>query len=224
MRATRSKPRVSAPPARQRGIHDNRLAVGMRAFFAIVDKWGLSADEARALLGHPSKSTFYNWKKGDIAQVAHSFDLASRISYVLGIFKSLEILYQRPDMADQWIRQPNAAFGGQSAMDRMRAGHVVDLAAVAEQVLADCGLTAAALDLLVPHQANKRIIEAVGRRLDLPAEKVVVTVDRHANTSAASIPLALEHAVETGRLRSGQLVCANAMGGGFAWGAALIRW
>ena len=61
---------------------------------------------------------------------AHSFDLASRISYVLGIFKSLEILYQRPELADQWIRRPNAAFGGQSAMDRMRAGHVVDLAAV----------------------------------------------------------------------------------------------
>ena len=101
---------------------------------------------------------------------------------------------------------------------------VIDLAAVAEQVLGDCGLTPAALDLLVPHQANRRIIEAVGKRLDLPAEKVVITVDRHANTSAASIPLALDHALTSGRLRQGQLVCANAMGGGFTWGAVLLRW
>ena len=101
---------------------------------------------------------------------------------------------------------------------------VADLADIAQQVLSDCNLAAADLDLLVPHQANRRIIDAVGRRLDLPPERVVVTVDRHANTSAASIPLALDHAVETGRLRPGHLVCANAMGGGFAWGAALIRW
>jgi 3-oxoacyl-[acyl-carrier-protein] synthase-3 len=101
---------------------------------------------------------------------------------------------------------------------------VADLSTIVDQVLADCGMTAADIDLLVPHQANKRIIEAVGRRLGLPADKVVVTVDRHANTSAASIPLALDHAVATGQLRPGHLVCANAMGGGFAWGAALIRW
>lgn len=122
---TRTKPHAS-----ERGIHDNSVAVGLRAFFAVADKWNLTPDEATALLGHVSKSTFYNWKKGDIGQVAHSFDLASRISYVLGIFKALEILYQRPEMADQWVRRPNKAFGGQSAMERMRAGHMVDLAAV----------------------------------------------------------------------------------------------
>ena len=117
----------SAP---QRGMRDNSVAVGLRAFFTIVGKWDLSPDEAMALLGHPSKSTFYNWKNGDTGQVAHSFDLASRVSYVLGIFKALEILYQRPDMADGWIRRPNKAFGGQSAMERMQGGHMVDLAAV----------------------------------------------------------------------------------------------
>jgi 3-oxoacyl-[acyl-carrier-protein] synthase-3 len=101
---------------------------------------------------------------------------------------------------------------------------VHDLADVAAAVIADAGLSPAELDLLVPHQANLRIIEAVGRRLDLPAHKVVVTVDRHANTSAASIPLALDHAVAEGRLRPGHLVCVTAMGGGFAWGAALLRW
>ena len=121
--STKSKPT-------QRGIRDNSVAVGMRAFFAIAEKWDLQPEEAMALLGHPSKSTFYNWKNGDIGQVAHSFDLASRISYVLGIFKALEILYQRPEMADEWVRRPNKAFGGQSAMDRMRAGHMIDLAVV----------------------------------------------------------------------------------------------
>ncbi len=126
--AVKTHVRSERNPAR--GIHDNTVAVGMRAFFNIADKWKLSPDEAMALLGHPSRSTFYNWKNGDVAQIAHSFDLASRISYVLGIFKALEILYQRPEMADEWVRRPNKAFGGQSAMERMRAGHMVDLAAV----------------------------------------------------------------------------------------------
>jgi len=131
MPAVSTKPRpFRSERSRERGIRDNSLAAGMRAFFAIADKWGLSTDEAIALLGHPSRSTFYNWKNGHIGQVAHSFDLASRISYVLGIFKALEILYQRPELADRWVRQPNKAFGGQSAMERMRAGHMVDLAAV----------------------------------------------------------------------------------------------
>ena len=76
------------------------------------------------------------------------------------------------------------------------------------------------VDWLVPHQANQRIIDAVGKRLQLPADKVIVTVERHANTSAASIPLALDEGVEDGRLRPGDLVVANAMGGGFTWGAA----
>ena len=101
---------------------------------------------------------------------------------------------------------------------------VAVLATAATEVLDACGLTPRDLDLLVPHQANARILDAVARRLELPATKVVLTVERHANTSAASIPLALEYAVATGRLLPGHLVCINAMGGGFAWGAALIRW
>ncbi len=129
-------PTIARKPARRdrpeaRAIDHATLAAGMRAFFAIAETWKLTPDEAMALLGHPSKSTFYNWRKGDIRQTtAHSFDLASRISYVLGIFKALEILYQRPEMADAWVRKPNAAFGGQSALDRMCAGQMVDLAAV----------------------------------------------------------------------------------------------
>jgi hypothetical protein len=112
--------------------HRDSIAVGLRAFFAIVEKWGLSYDEANALLGQPGKTTFYNWKKGDVGQVVHGFDLATRISYVLGIFKSLELLYESPELADSWVRKPNDAFGGQSALDRMLAGQIADLARVRE--------------------------------------------------------------------------------------------
>jgi 3-oxoacyl-[acyl-carrier-protein] synthase-3 len=85
-------------------------------------------------------------------------------------------------------------------------------------------LTIGDIDWLVPHQANKRIIESTARKLGLPAERVVVTVDRHANTSAASIPLALEEAVGDGRIRPGHLVLMEAMGAGMTWGAGLVRW
>jgi hypothetical protein len=107
----------------------NSLAAGLRAFFAIADRWGLSNEQAMILLGRPGRTTFYAWKKGDVGQI-NDLDLASRISYVLGIFKALEMLYQRPDMADQWVRKPNAAFGGQSSLDRMLGGQIVDLAVV----------------------------------------------------------------------------------------------
>jgi 3-oxoacyl-[acyl-carrier-protein] synthase III len=85
-------------------------------------------------------------------------------------------------------------------------------------------LTPGDIDWLVPHQANLRIIEAMARRLNLPQDRVVVTVDRHANTSAASIPLALCEAVADGRVQRGDLIMAEAMGGGFTWGSALLRW
>ena len=100
---------------------------------------------------------------------------------------------------------------------------VVNLAGVLREVLADQGLTAANLDWVVPHQANQRILDATARKLGLPAEKVVVTVDQHANTSAASVPLALDTAVRDGRIKPGDLVMLEAMGGGFTWGASLIR-
>ncbi len=95
---------------------------------------------------------------------------------------------------------------------------------VIQGCLADAGCEAAAIDWFVPHQANRRIIEASAARLGIPREKVVVTVDRHGNTSAASIPLALSVAVEDGRIKPGDLVMIQGVGGGFTWGAALIRW
>ncbi|WP_196259018.1 beta-ketoacyl-ACP synthase 3 [Pelagibacterium limicola] len=95
---------------------------------------------------------------------------------------------------------------------------------VIEDVLEKTGKTTADLDWFVPHQANKRIIDGAGKKLGIPEEKTIVTVDRHANTSAASVPLALWVASEDGRIKSGDLVMIEAMGGGFTWGAALIRW
>ena len=95
---------------------------------------------------------------------------------------------------------------------------------VVEDVLAKTGKTTEDLDWFVPHQANKRIIDGAGRKLGIPDAKTIVTVDRHANTSAASVPLALWEASEDGRIKKGDLVMIEAMGGGFTWGAALIRW
>ena len=101
---------------------------------------------------------------------------------------------------------------------------VVRMVEAIEAALEANGLTPGDIDWLVPHQANLRIIEAMMRRLNLPEDRVVVTVDRHANTSAASIPLALCEAVRDQRIRSGDLVLMEAMGGGFTWGSALVRW
>lgn len=100
---------------------------------------------------------------------------------------------------------------------------VTNLAAVLGEVLEDVGLSAHDIDWVVPHQANKRIIDATAKKLGLPAERVVLTVDQHANTSAASVPLALDLAVRDGRIKRGDLVVLEAMGGGFTWGAAILR-
>ena len=100
---------------------------------------------------------------------------------------------------------------------------VTRLAEAVDEPLAANALTRRDVDWLVPHQANLRIIEAMGRRLGLPSERVVVTVDRHANTSAASVPLALADACGDGRIRRGDLVLMEALGGGLTWGSALVR-
>lgn len=95
---------------------------------------------------------------------------------------------------------------------------------VIESVFAEAGITADDIDWFVPHQANKRIIDASAKKLGIAEEKVVITVDQHGNTSAASVPLALCEGVETGRIKEGDLVLLEAMGGGFTWGAVLVRW
>jgi len=100
---------------------------------------------------------------------------------------------------------------------------VVNLTQVLGEVLDKANISASQIDWIVPHQANKRILDATAKKLGIPPEKVVVTVDRHANTSAASVPLALDAARRDGRIKPGDLVMLEAMGGGFTWGASLVR-
>ncbi len=101
---------------------------------------------------------------------------------------------------------------------------VNSMESIVDEVLTDTGLEQADIDWLVPHQANKRILSATAKKLSLPVEKVVITVQDHGNTSAASIPLALDVAVNDGRIQRGHLLMMEAIGGGFAWGAVLLRY
>ena len=101
---------------------------------------------------------------------------------------------------------------------------VANLADIAGEALAAAGLSTDAVDWLVPHQANRRIIDATARKLGVPAEKTIVTVDRHANTSSASIPLALAAGLDDGRIKPGDLLVLEAIGGGLVWGAGAVRW
>ena len=112
---------------------------------------------------------------------------------------------------------------------KMEGGHVFKfavkvMAEAAHEALDANGVTAAAIDWLVPHQANVRIIDSTARKLGVPHEKVIVTVDRHANTSAASIPMALDEAARDGRLVAGQRVMLLGVGGGFTWGSVFLDW
>ena len=90
--------------------------------------------------------------------------------------------------------------------------------------LQECGLTASDISLLVPHQANKRIIDGVGRKLGLPEEKVILTVHNHANTSAASVPLALDYALKNNKIKDNDIIVLEALGGGLTWGSIIIKW
>jgi len=101
---------------------------------------------------------------------------------------------------------------------------VINITAIMEETIAAAGLKPQDIDWFVPHQANKRILEGTVKRLGISEKRVVITLDRHGNTSAASIPLALDAAVKDGRIKRGDLVLMEAMGGGFTWGAALLRW
>jgi 3-oxoacyl-[acyl-carrier-protein] synthase-3 len=101
---------------------------------------------------------------------------------------------------------------------------VLNTAAAIEASAAEAGVPVAEIDWVVPHQANQRILDSTARKLDLPKERVISTIADHGNTSAASVPLALDVAVRDGRIKRGDLLLLEAMGGGFTWGAALVRW
>jgi hypothetical protein len=119
--------RSAAARQTERAAAQRDLAA-VRAFFRLVELWGLTMEQARVLLGRPARATLYNWKAGRLRALPH--DTLQRISYLLGIHKALQILYSDPTLADAWVQRPNAAFGGQSALERMLAGDITDLAAV----------------------------------------------------------------------------------------------
>lgn len=112
---------------------------GLRAFFRIAQQWGLSTTQQRVLLGNPPPSTYFKWKKEQPAALPR--DVLERLSYVLGIYKALQILIPDPARADGWLKEPNTApvFGGRSALDRMLGGNVSDLYVVREYLDAQRG-------------------------------------------------------------------------------------
>jgi uncharacterized protein (DUF2384 family) len=99
-----------------------------RGFFRIMDAWKVRDSDAQVLLGRPSRTTFYAWKRGEGGKLSH--DTLERVSYVLGMYKALQLLFSNPGQADAWMKRPNAAFGGQSALEHALGGRVVDLAHV----------------------------------------------------------------------------------------------
>jgi uncharacterized protein (DUF2384 family) len=106
----------------------DRQGLALEGFFSIMNRWGVDPTTARRLLGSPAERTFYEWKKGKAGRLPE--DTLRRIGYVAGIWKALQIVYSDPQLADRWIKRPNAFFGGQTPLERMGAGDVTDLAAV----------------------------------------------------------------------------------------------
>lgn len=195
------------------------LVIGAETFSRILD-WtdrgtcilfgdgaGALVLEARPTNGHAEAGRRSNMERGVLSTHLHSDGSNYSLLYVDG----------------------GPSLNGRAGHVRMEGKEVFRLAverlaAAVDEALTANGLNAADIDWLVPHQANKRIIDGMGRRLGLPAAKVVVTIDRHANTSAASVPLALAEATADGRIKPGDLVLMEAMGGGLTWGAGLVRW
>ena len=135
-----------------------------------------------------------------------------------------ELLYNPVGVSTGFKDEPNHGVKVLMSGNDVFKVAVKTLDAVVEETLAHHGLDRHAIDWLIPHQANLRIITATAKRLDMPMERVIVTVDRHGNTSAASVPLALDEAVRSGRVKRGELLLLEAFGGGFTWGSALLRY
>jgi len=188
------------------GASRNALVIGSETFSRILD-W---EDRATCVLfGDGAGAVVLEAKDGDagiLATALHADGRHNELLYVDG----------------------GPSTTGTVGKVRMRGSEVfrhavTNLAAVLGESLGKAGLTPADVDWVVPHQANARILDATARKLGLAPEKVVMTVDQHANTSAASVPLALDTAVRDGRIKPGDLVVMEAMGGGFTWGACVVR-
>ena len=194
------------------GVASTALVIGAETFSRILD-WNdrgtcvLFGDGAGAIVLKAEQGNGTSADRGILANALHSDGRQHDILYVDGGPSSTK--------TTGFLRME-----GKEVFKHA----VVNMAAVVGEVLAKAGLQATDIDWLVPHQANKRIIDGTGRKLGLPPERVVVTVDRHANTSAASIPLALDVAVKDGRIKRGDLLLLEGIGGGLAWGASLVRW
>jgi len=190
------------------GVYRRALVIGAELFSRILD-WNdrstcvLFGDGAGAVVLEAAASP------GLLAARLHSDGSQARILCTAGRVS------QGAVQGDPFLRMDG------QAVFKLAVG-VLDSSA--REVLADAGLDLAAIDWLIPHQANVRILSATARRLGLAESKVIVTVDRHGNTSAASVPLALDLAVRDGRIRSGQHVLLQGVGGGFTWGSVLLRW
>jgi 3-oxoacyl-[acyl-carrier-protein] synthase-3 len=190
------------------GMADYALVIGSETFSRILD-WEdratcvLFGDGAGAILLHAEESE----DRGVLATRLHADGRHNDLLYVDGGVSTTGTVGKLRMKGKEVFRHA-----------------VVNLAAVLGEVLAATGHEADEVDWVVPHQANKRILDATAKKLGLDPNRVVVTVDQHANTSAASVPLALDVAVKDGRIRRGHLLVLEAMGGGFTWGAAVVRY
>ena len=119
---------ATLPRAAAERMPRDRQRHALEGFFGMMERWGVDNERARRILGAPAERTFFEWKKGKAVRVSE--DTLRRIGYVAGIWKALQIVYSDAKLADRWIKQPNAYFGGQAPLERMAAGDVTDLAAV----------------------------------------------------------------------------------------------
>ncbi len=188
------------------------MVIGAETFSRILD-WDdrttcvLFGDGAGAIILEATDGTGSAEDRGVLATCLHSDGAHNRILYVSGGPSTNGVVGQLKMEGKEVFRHA-----------------VVKLAEVADEVMRKAGVAASEIDWMVPHQANLRIIESTAKKAGLPMEKVVVTVGGHGNTSAASIPLALSTAVADGRIRERDLLLMEGIGGGLAWGSALIRW
>ena len=191
----------------QSGSHKKALVIGAEVFSRILD-WS-------------DRGTCVLFGDGAGAVVLEASDRPGILSTALHADGSMSGILNVPGQvcAGQVTGDPFLRMDGQAVFKFA----VRVLTEVAEEVCQIAGVQTTDVDWLIPHQANIRIIEATGKRLGIPKDKVIVTVDRHGNTSAASVPLALDEAVRDGRIQRGQKVLLEGVGGGFAWGAALLE-
>lgn len=194
------------------GQVNRALVIGAETFSRIID-WEdrttcvLFADGAGAIIMEASEEEGTNQDRGVLTSHLHADGRHHDLLYVDGGPSSTQ--------TTGYLRM-----AGKEVFKHA----VTNLASVVGEALEATGLETSDIDWLIPHQANKRIIDGTGRKLKMDPSKVVITVDKHGNTSAASVPLALDEAVRDGRVKKGDLLLLEAMGGGFTWGSALVRW